>query len=156
MATKPRLKKSAATLPQPIRVVPLHRPELQRVAPAVAPRLTYRGGPLLNAVEVFTVFWGAEWKQAPQSALVTNLNLFFDYILTSALMDQLGEYSVPGKNIGHGKRTGTAVLTSPVPNTSVQDSEIQQLLHQEIAAKNLPAPSSNSLYFFLDRKSTRL
>ncbi len=140
MATKPRLKKSAATLQHPIRVVPLHRPELQRVAPAVAPRLTYRGGPLLNAVEVFTVFWGAEWKQAPQSALVTNLNLFFDYILTSALMDQLGEYSVPGKNIGHGKRTGTAVLTSPVPNTSVQDSEIQQLLQQEIASKNLPAP----------------
>jgi hypothetical protein len=74
--------------------------------------------------------------------------LFFDYILTSALMDQLGEYSIPGKNIGHGKRTGTAVLTSPAPNTSVQDSEIQQLLQQEIASKNLPAPGPNSLYFF--------
>ena len=148
MATKPRSKKSAAALQHPIRVVPLHRPELQRVAPAVAPQLTYRGGPLLTAVEVFTVFWGAEWKQAPQIALVTNLNLFFDYILMSALMDQLGEYSVPGKNIGHGKRTGTAVLTSPAPNTPVQDSEIQQLLQQEIASKNLPAPGPNSLYFF--------
>src|SRR5229473_7876501 len=145
MATKPRRKKSPAALQHPIRVVPLHRPEAARVAAAVAPQLTYRGGPLLTAVEVFTVFWGVEWKQAPQIALVTNLNLFFDYILMSALMDQLGEYSVPGKNIGHGKRTGTAVLTSPAPNTSVQDSEIQQLLQQEIAAKNIPAPSPNSL-----------
>src|SRR6266576_184904 len=89
MAIKPGPKKSAAALQHPIRVVPLHRPEAQRVRAAVAPRLTYRGGPLLTAVEVFTVFWGAEWQQAPQSALVTNLNLFFDFILTSALMDQL-------------------------------------------------------------------
>ncbi len=148
MATKARSRKSAAALQHPIRVVPLHLPEAQRIAAAAVPQLTYRGGPLLTAVEVFTVFWGAEWKQAEQSAIATNMNLFFDYILTSALMDQLGEYSVPGKNIGHGKRTGTATLTSPAPNSSVQDSAIQQMLQQEIAAKNLPAPSPNSLYFF--------
>jgi len=148
MATKPSSKKSSAAQQHPIRIVPLHRPEAQRVAAAVAPKLTYRSGPLLTAVEVFTIFWGAEWKQAPQSALVTSMNLFFDYILTSALLDQLGEYSVPGKTIGHGKRTGTITLTSPAPTTSVQDSAIQQLLQQEIAAKNLPAPGPNSLYFF--------
>jgi hypothetical protein len=147
MAVKPRRKKSAVAQQHPIRIVPLHRPEAERVAAAVAPQLTYRGGPLLTAVEVFTVFWGAEWQQAPQNALVTNLNSFFDFILTSALLDQLGEYSVPGKNIGHGKRTGTTILTSPAPKTSVQDSAIQLLLQQEIAAKNLPAPNPNSLYF---------
>jgi len=43
MATKPRLKKSAATLPHPIRVVPLHRPELQRVAPQSRPAYLPRG-----------------------------------------------------------------------------------------------------------------
>src|SRR3977135_2352298 len=148
MATEPRSKKSAAALQHPIRVVPLHRPEAQRIAAAAPPQLTYRGGPLLTAVEVFTVFWGAEWKQAAQSAILTNMNLFFDYILTSALMDQLGEYGVPGKNIGPGKRTGTATLTSPAPNSSVLDSAIQQLLQQEIAARNLPAPGPNSLSFF--------
>src|SRR5216684_622746 len=147
MAIKPRPMKSAAALQHPIRVVPLHRPEAQRIAAAVAPRLTYRGGPLLTAVEVFTIFWGAEWNQSPQSVVMKNMNLFFDYILTSALMDQLGEYSVPGKNIGHGARTGTTILTSPAPNSSVQDSEIQRLLQPEIASKNLPAPNPNSLYF---------
>jgi hypothetical protein len=147
MATKPRRKKSPAALQHPIRVVPLHRPEAERVAAAVAPQLTYRGGPLLTAVEVFTVFWGAEWNQAPQSVVMKNMNLFFDYILTSALIDQLGEYSVPGKTIRHGSRTGTITLTSPAPKTSVQDSAIQQLLQQEITSKNLPAPNPNSLYF---------
>src|SRR5882724_7550766 len=147
MAAKPRHKKSPSSLQHPIRVVPLHRPEAERVAAAVAPRLSYRGGPLLTSVEVFTIFWGPEWNQSPQSVVMKNMNLFFDYILASALMDQLGEYSVPGKNIGHGKRTGTIVLTSPAPGACVQDSEIQQLLQQEIASKNLPAPNRNSLYF---------
>ena len=64
-------------------------------APAAAPpRLTYRGGPLLSAVKVFTVFWGSTWSQAPQSGLLGEINGFFDYILTSALIDQLAEYSV--------------------------------------------------------------
>ena len=59
MVTKPRSKKSAAALQRPIRVVPLHRPEAQRIAAAAAPQLTYRGGPLLTAVEIFTIFFWA-------------------------------------------------------------------------------------------------
>ena len=47
----------------PIRIVPLRVDErLTAPAPAAppgrAPRLTYRGGPLLTAVQVFTFFWG--------------------------------------------------------------------------------------------------
>src|ERR1700687_944222 len=144
MAVKPRTKKSGTAPEHPIRVVPLHRPGAERVSAAVLPQLTYRGGPLLTAVEVFAVFWGAAWTQAPLGALVTNLNSYFDYILTSALLDQLGEYNVPGKDIGHGKRTGTAILTSSAPPASVDDGAIQQLLQQEIAAKSLPAPGANS------------
>jgi hypothetical protein len=147
VVTKARSKKSAATLQHPIRIVPLHRPGAERVAAAVAPQLTYRGGPLLTSVEVFTIFWGSEWNQSRQSAVMKSMNLFFDFILTSALMDQLGEYTVPGKNIGHGTRTGTRLLTSPAPSASVQDSDVQKLLQQEIASKNLPAPNPNSLYF---------
>jgi hypothetical protein len=147
MAAKHGREKSPTALPHPIRVVPLHRPEAERVAAAVAPQLTYRGGPLLTAVQVFTIFWGAEWNRSPQSVVMKNMNLFFDYILTSALMDQLGEYSVPGKNISQGTHAGTTILTSPAAGTSVQDSEIQQLLQQEIASKNLPAPNPNLLYF---------
>jgi hypothetical protein len=147
MVTKLRRKKSTAAQEHPVRVVPLHRPEAARARAAVAPQLTYRGGPLLTAVEVFTIFWGPDWNQSPQSVVMKNMNLFFDYILTSGLMDQLGEYSAPGKNIGHGKRAGTTVLTSPAPGSSVNDSQIQQLLKQEIAASSLPAPNPNSLYF---------
>ena len=149
MATKARSRKSAAVPQHPIRVVPLLRPEIDRVAAAVAPKLTYRGGPLLTAVEVFTIFWGAEWNQAPQSALLKNMNLFFDYILTSALMDQLGEYNVPGKTIGHGKRTGTITLTSPAPKTSVAAYVTSVALSPHFDASNPnPSPPSTLPYAF--------
>jgi hypothetical protein len=146
MPTRPRQKNSQSASKRPIRIVPLHRPGASTRAAAV-PRLTYRNGPLLTAVQVFTVFWGPAWNQAPDNDLLTQINQFFDYILTSPLIDQLREYSVPGLPIGHGSRVGTTVLTSPAPGASVQDSAIQQLLQQEIDAGTLPTNNPNSLYF---------
>src|ERR1700674_189581 len=87
-----------------IRIVPLHHPQALQ---ASAPQLTYRNGPLLSAVEVFTVFWGAAWNAAPQNTVMNNMKSFFDYILTSALIDQLAEYNAGSYKISHGKRTGT-------------------------------------------------
>jgi hypothetical protein len=147
MPRKPRRKKSPHASQHPIRVVPLHRPEAAAAVQAAAPHLTYRNGPLLTAVQVFTVFWGAAWQQAPNSSLVTQINGFFDFILTSQLLDQLAEYSVPGQSIGHGSRIGSIVLSSPAPGASVNDSAIQQMLQQQISAGALPAPTSNTLYF---------
>jgi len=48
---------------KPIQIVPLH--DLAAAAPAARPRLTYRGGPVLPAVEVFDIFWGVAWSRAP-------------------------------------------------------------------------------------------
>src|SRR5437762_3177134 len=47
----------------PIRIVPLHVPhELFEAAPGIEaappPQLSYRNGPLLANVEIFTIFWG--------------------------------------------------------------------------------------------------
>lgn len=147
MPSKPRRKKSPHAPHHPVRVVPLHRPEAAAAVAAAAPQLTYRNGPLLTAVQVFTVFWGSAWQQAANSDLSNQMNQYFDFILTSQLMDQLGEYSVPGQTIGHGSRSGTTVVTSPDPGASVQDSDIQQMIQQQIAAGTLPATNSNTLYF---------
>ncbi|HEY1393497.1 MAG TPA: hypothetical protein VFV25_08965, partial [Methylibium sp.] len=92
----------------PIRIVPLHVPEpvftptadALAAGPAAAPLLTYRNGPLLANVEVYTIFWGPAWRQAAQSALMNQLNQFFDFVLSSPLIDQLAEYDVPNYKIG--------------------------------------------------------
>ena len=129
----------------PWRIVPLHT--APRLVAAVAPELTYRNGPLLTNAEVFTVFWGKAWQDATNSAVAKQMNEFFDFVLTSKLIDQLGEYSVEGKTIGHGKRTGSLTLTTSEPGTKVQDAAIQQMLQMEIAGGSLPANNANSLYF---------
>jgi len=127
-----------------IRIVPLHHPQALQ---ASAPQLTYRNGPLLTAVQVFTVFWGTAWNSAPQITLMKDMNGFFDYILTSALIDQLAEYNVGKYKISHGKRTGTTVI-APATASSVNDTTIQKELQSAIASNSaFPKPGANTLYF---------
>jgi hypothetical protein len=136
-----------------IRIVPVHPVEqiattTPEAPPAPAPQLTFRGGPLLTAVEVFTVFWGSAWQQAPQSGLLQTVNQFFDFILTSPLIDQLAEFNVPGQAIGHGRHTGTVTITQPPLRRSITDSGIRHMLQQEISTNSaFPQPSANTLYF---------
>jgi hypothetical protein len=138
----PRKKKAAKHDRVPIRVVPMHPVK----AAAASPQLTYRNGPLLTNVEVFTLFWGSGWQQAPASGLISQINQFFTYIVASPLIDQLSEYSVAGKTIGHGKFLGTLTVTSPAPAKSLQDSAIQNFVQQQINSGAVPNPGPNTLY----------
>jgi hypothetical protein len=137
----------------PVRIVPLFLPEellrpVEAAAPTTPPKLTYRGGPLLTAVKVFTVYWGSAWSSAPLSDLAGKLDQFFDFVLTSELMDQMAEYGVKGRTIGHGSHIGRAVVTQPTPKHVVTDAAIQHMLQQEIGANSgFPRPDSNTLYF---------
>jgi hypothetical protein len=132
------------TQSSPIRIVPLYVSDQVAAPPA---QLVYNNGPLLTNVQVYTIFWGSAWQQSPASDTVTNINNFFDYILTSPLMDQLAEYSVQGQTIGHGSRVGTTTITTPDPGTTVSDSDIQQMINNGIANNTLPQPNANMLYF---------
>jgi hypothetical protein len=135
-----------------IRIVPLHVPggvvaPLAGVAAPPGPQLSYRGGPLITSVEVFTLFWGDAW-QSTQTALAGTINKFFDFILTSSLLDQLAEYSVPGQAIGHGKLTGTVTIPAAHMPHSVSDNAVRHFIQQEIASNPaVPQPSKNTLYF---------
>jgi len=133
----------------PYKVVPLAvlEEEAAVAAPAPAARLVYNNGPLLANVQVFTLFWGDAWQQDPASQITGQINTFFDFILTSALMDQLAEYSTGAYKIGHGSRSGTLTVTSPAVTSSVDDSAIQQMIQQQISGGTVPQPNPDSLYF---------
>jgi len=150
MPSEPRPKTPKASpseLYHPIRIVPLHPGKAKAAALQVPAKLTYRNGPLLTSVQVFTIFWGTTWNEPPQSALLPKINEFFDFILSSQLLDQLAEYSVPNQAISRGVLIGTITLTSPAPGKTVDDSAIQSLIQQEISAGTLPASTRNTLYF---------
>lgn len=136
-----------------IRIVPLMLPDalterLPGVQAPPSPRLTYRGGALLSACEVFVVFWGAAWNAGTPQALTSQLASFFQFVLTSPLLDQLAEYDVPAYTIGHGRFVGSTVIASPEPGASVSDAAVRQFLLQQVAAGSaVPAPTPNRLYF---------
>ncbi len=135
----------------PIQIVPLYPKEtsLLEVAAVTPAKLTYRGGHLLNAVEVVATFWGDVWNQQPHSDVLQGIIKFFSFILTSQLMDQLGEYSVNGQTIGHGQLVGSYVVgTNPPLQNVVTDAQLQQMLQQLISNNpTFPQPNSNRLYF---------
>lgn len=144
-------------LPHPtdaIRVVPLATIDDIALATADAPKtktappkLTYRGGPLIANVEVFTIFWGKGWSLAANKTTATALNAFFDKILTSPLLGDLAEYSTATTKIGKGKRTGTVTITTPNVKLTVSDGAIQHFLQQQVSAGTVPVPNPNTLLF---------
>jgi hypothetical protein len=119
-------------------------------APANA-HLSYFGGPLLTNVQVVTVFWGKLWGTPSGVTTVNNINAFFKAILVSPLIDQLHEYSVPGKVIGHGALAGSKVITVNAPVVSVTDTTVRAQLKAWITGGKVPKPTPNTLYFvYLD------
>ncbi len=140
-------KASAASKTTPIRIVPLFKPGQVALEKAASPQLTYRGGPLLQSVEVFTIFWGSAWKEAEMLALSGQLNAFFEFIVTSPLLDAMGEYDVPGKVIGRGSFIGSLTSSAPAPRATTTDASIRRFLEQRIADNAAPAPTADRLYF---------
>jgi hypothetical protein len=141
-------KKSPRPKTDHVRIVPLATPEVIRRAAAAEPgHLVYNNGPLIANAEVFTIFWGSAWHDNPLASLISEVNGFFDFILSSALIDQLREYSVPQYQIGHGKRIGSLALTTPDVSKKVDDSAIQKTIQQQISAGKLPAANANLIYF---------
>src|SRR5438046_6510138 len=151
MSPSHRPRSEWSTQHRPIRVARMRgmgrlvAPAARVVVPAAA-QLTYRGGPLLTAVEVVTVYWGAAWNDATAQATAQSLNAFFQFVVSSPYIDQLGEYNTPQQKIGRGRYAGTARVTDTAPGASVTDSAIQQMLEGEVARKSIPAATANTLY----------
>jgi hypothetical protein len=152
MATTSQKSQAFSSADDWVRIVPVRTGDLEIVQvpgapPAQAPNLTYRGGPLLTAVQVFTFFWGDGWQAQPQAGLMQQLLQFFDYVVTSPLVDQLSEYSVPGSAIGHGANLGATPIAAAL-GPSVDDGAIQQFIQQQISTNPaVPQPIPSSLYF---------
>jgi hypothetical protein len=130
---------------EPIRVVPLAQLQVQE---AVTANVTYRGGALIEAAKVFAIYWGQSWaNDADAGDLSAAMDQFFTDILVSSLMDQLSEYSVSDKTIGHGSFIGSQVITVDTPTRSVTDSRIQTALQNWISSGTAPQNDKDTIYF---------
>jgi hypothetical protein len=113
--------------------------------------LDNHGGTVIESVQVVPIYWGAAWGGA-QATLASQIDGFFDFIVTSSVIDMLGEYGLEGTPIQHGSRLSSAVVTNSEPGTvtpsgrQVTDQQIQQALQGWIGS-TVPASNANTLYF---------
>jgi hypothetical protein len=120
---------------------------------ASVPQLVYHEGPVLGAVEVVPIYWGAAWLEGAEAKLATELNQFFDFVLKSPLIDMLGEYSTAHARIGRGRRLGSVYLSDCDPGSMtpsgrhLTDEEVQEALHSWIAGGTVAPTTDNTLYF---------
>ena len=148
--------------PETIRIVPLHvagdaelpTPEALAAGPAAVPHLTYRGGPLLTSVKVFTIFWGAAWTGA-QAGLVTKS------MRSLLCLDEPAHR--PAERIQRSGSDDWPWIAHRLddhrtpPARSVTDAALQTFLKNEIANnKTFPKPDTNTLYFLLVPPGVRI
>jgi hypothetical protein len=117
------------------------------------PQLVNHGGPLIESVQVVPIYWGSAWATGANATLTTQVDGFFDFIVTSSVMDLLAEYGTTEQPIQHGKRLVSARVTGSEPGDvtsggrQVTDAQIQQAIQGWIAGGTVPAPTPNTLYF---------
>src|SRR3954452_15404641 len=72
--------------------------QTQRVSNRI--RLTYRGGPMLQNVQVATLFWGSNWKG---NSLTDYFNGFFQALFQDGrYLANLSQYNTDNYQIGNG------------------------------------------------------
>ena len=122
------------------------------IAGAPVPSLQNHGGPVLTAVEIVTIYWGASFARE-NGSLAAQIDQFFDFILTSSHLDMLAQYGTAAAPIGHGRRVRSVGISDSEPGTAtatgreVTDAQIRQALHGWIANGTVPATTANTLYF---------
>src|SRR5579863_199364 len=124
MPVKPRqivpvFSDTIASSVQPQRIVPIQPMAPTGVAAPFAANnlLVNHGGPVIGSGEVIPIYWGAAWATGTNATLSTQLDGFFDYIVTSPLMDLLHEYSTASTQIQHGRRLQSVRVSNSEPGT---------------------------------------
>ncbi len=106
--------------------------------------VSYHGGPLLQNVQIESVFAGQAWStDAILQPLVGKVNGFLQYFPTSPYINVLKQY-----NVGPGSFLGDLVIPQVPAGQTLDDSAIRQALDTAIGGKQLAAPTGNQLYVF--------
>jgi hypothetical protein len=108
------------------------------------PNVTYHGGPLLQNVQIESVFYGQPWTaDSTLEQLISQVDGFLQYFPTSPYMNVLKQY-----NVGDGSFLNDLVISQNPSGQTLDDSQIRQVLNAEIASGQLATPAANSLYVF--------
>lgn len=101
--------------------------------------LAYGGGPLIQHVKIFDVFYSPNYQYKDM------LTSFYTAITQSAYLDMLSEYNVGSYKIARGSYIGLYEDTNPNP-AQPKTLDPEAYLKGLLAGNKLPAPDDDTLY----------
>jgi MYXO-CTERM domain-containing protein len=102
------------------------------------------GGPVLDHVKVFTVYWGKTVNFSGTGS--QGLDSFYTAVVNSSYYDWLNEYKTTTQPmVGRGSFIGSYAYTGGATG-SIDDSQIQTALGSLIDSGKLPKPDANTLF----------
>jgi hypothetical protein len=117
----------------------------------IAPKLTYGGGPLIDDVEIYAVYWGSKIDPTTTGALPH----FFSAISGDApYMQMLSEYDINNFVLGRGSFKAAVTdahapqgVLDPTTNTfTIQDADVQAELSRLVDEGALPQPNGKNIF----------
>ncbi|MBS2024161.1 MAG: PPC domain-containing protein, partial [Deltaproteobacteria bacterium] len=148
-----RLGDRVHMLPKNVRM----RPESELTSAASANTLTYYGGRVVSNIQVVEVLWGSGSYLSNVSSTGSNsISSFYTNVTASAYFDWLdseyntvspapaGNSTKTNQHIGRGTFKGQYTITPSITSSTIDDSQIQTELADQIAAGHLPAPTKDA------------
>jgi len=119
-----------------------------RVQAATAPagaHLTYLGGKVVSNVQVVQVLWGTG-NYAPEVSAtgIGSVPAMYRNVAQSSHLDWLTQYNTPTQTIGRGTYSGQFTIAPSITSPSFTVAQIQTELVAQIAAGQLPAPTTDA------------
>jgi hypothetical protein len=140
-----RLRRASRATPFARRPLTLEQLEDRRLLSGFGTaNVTYHGGPLLQHVQIESVFYGTPWTTTSSlKQLSSQVDGFLKYFPSSAYTNVLKQY-----NVGTGSFEGALNVAQNPSGGTIDDTQIQQILNSGIASGKVPPPSANQLYVF--------
>lgn len=110
-------------------------------------KMTYHGGPILNATQAMAIFWGTSWTET--DGKVAGLDLFYPGVHGSPYAMTSGEYSDSAStkvtsNVSYlGHAIDTSAAPTKAPSTSAVLGEVCKVLDNSTSART---PQTNGFY----------
>jgi hypothetical protein len=148
-AARPSLRSlRSSAVPQPRENLALLADKTAASADGQVPQLEYLGGPILQSVNVYAVYWGGNVSADTVRAIP---DYYRTVLADGPFMQMLSEYDTtsPAQTIGHGTFAGEIVdADAPIPpaGTALTDQRIRAELSRLIDLGRLPAQNERNLF----------
>jgi hypothetical protein len=139
---RPLRPRRPAPAPRPVATA---RPTVEALESRVVPTVTYHGGPVLQHVEVQTLYYGSDWYNDRSDFQMTGqYENYMRYMVNSPYMDMLTN---AGYGVGRGSFTqGRIFLKNINKGYYLDDSTIQNDLLSLVRGGSLQRNDANRLY----------